>query len=167
MSELHAATGVVHLRRLEQFLAVRRRIAARYDTGLDTLEGITALTVPAGARSNYYKYIAVLDDRIDRSELKRRLATDFAVSLSGEVYDRPLHQQPVFAALARAPLPVTERLCARHVCLPVHSDMTDAEADRVVEALAVVLSQVGRRHGCEADRSTAHAPRVERGEAVR
>ena len=167
MSELHAATGVVHLRRLEQFLAVRRRIAARYDTGLDTLEGITALTVPAGARSNYYKYIAVLDDRIDRSELKRRLATDFAVSLSGEVYDRPLHHQPVFAALARAPLPVTERLCARHVCLPVHSDMTDAEADRVVEALAAVLSQVGRRDGCEADRSTAHGPRSERGEAVR
>ena len=98
----------------------------------------------AGTRSNYYKYLAVLDDGIDRADLKRRLVEQFAVSLSGEVYDRPLHQQPVFADLSRSALPVAERLCARHVCLPVHSDMTDAEVDRVLEALAAVLAQVGR-----------------------
>lgn len=143
MSELHAAVGVVHLRRLEQFLAVRRRIAARYDAGLAAVNGITPLAVPGTARSNYYKYIAVLDDGIDRRELKRRLVEDHAVSLSGEVYDRPLHRQPVFVDLARGPLPVAERLCARHVCLPVHSDMSDVEADRVVAALGAVLPQVG------------------------
>jgi dTDP-4-amino-4,6-dideoxygalactose transaminase len=142
MSELHAAAGEVHLRRLDQFLAVRRRVAARYDAGLDGQAGITPVLAPDGVRSNYYKYLAVLDDGIDRAELKRRLVTEFAVSLSGEVYDLPLHQQPVFAALARGPLPVAERLCARHVCLPVHSDMTGAEADRVLEALDAVLAQL-------------------------
>ena len=140
MSELHAATGAVHLRRLEQFLAVRRRVAARYDAGLAGLDGITAVAAPAGVRSNYYKYLAVLDDGIGRAALKRRLAEEFAVSLSGEVYDRPLHQQPVFAEFARGPLPVAERLCARHVCLPVHSDMSDVEVERVLSALAAVLS---------------------------
>ena len=141
MSELHAATGVVHLRRLEQFLAVRRRVAARYDAGLSGLSGITAVPAPDGARSNYYKYLAVLEDGIDRAEFKHVLAEDFSVSLSGEVYDRPLHEQPVFTEFARGRLPVAERLCARHVCLPVHSDMTDPEADRVLEALATVLAR--------------------------
>ena len=53
--------------------------------------------------------------------------------LAGEVYDLPLHRQPVFAEFAiaqggRGPsLPVAEDLCARHICLPVHSDMTKAE----------------------------------------
>ncbi len=165
MSELHAATGVVHLRRLEEFLAVRRRVAARYDAGLDSVERITALAVPDGVRSNYYKYLAVLDDGIDRSELKRRLVEDFGVSLSGEVYDRPLHHQPVFAGLPRAPLPVTEHLCARHVCLPVHSDMTDAEADHVVTALATVLPQLGRPRLREAGHDAGGLPPLEHGDA--
>ena len=43
-----------------------------------------------------------------------------------------------------APLPGAERFCARHVCLPVHSDMTDAEADRVLGALDAALRELRR-----------------------
>ncbi len=42
---------------------------------------------------------------------------------------------PPFAGPA---LPVAEDLCARHVCLPVHSDMTDDEAEQVVAAVTAV-----------------------------
>ena len=37
MSELHAAAGLVHLRRMEQFIDRRRAVAARYDAGLAEL----------------------------------------------------------------------------------------------------------------------------------
>ncbi|PZR82149.1 MAG: hypothetical protein DLM65_04480, partial [Candidatus Aeolococcus gillhamiae] len=44
-----------------------------------------------------------------------------------------------------APLPVAEEVCARHVCLPVHSDMTAEEADYVVESFCrVVAAESGR-----------------------
>jgi perosamine synthetase len=33
---------------------------------------------------------------------------------------------------------VAEDLCARHVCLPVHSDMTDDEVDQVLTAMTAV-----------------------------
>jgi dTDP-4-amino-4,6-dideoxygalactose transaminase len=33
---------------------------------------------------------------------------------------------------------VAEDLAARHICLPVHSDMTDSEADEVLAAVAAV-----------------------------
>ena len=62
------------------------------------------------------------------------------VSLSGEVYASPLHRQPIFADLDRDSFPVADDVCARHICLPVHSDMTDDEADYVVESLASVLA---------------------------
>ncbi|HJQ00669.1 MAG TPA: DegT/DnrJ/EryC1/StrS family aminotransferase [Jatrophihabitans sp.] len=139
ISELHAAVGLVQLRRLEQFLAVRRRVAARYDAGLVEVSGLTPLPAAARSNSNYYKYLAVLDDGIDRAQFKARVA-EAGVRLSGEVYDRPLHQQPVFADLGTGPLPVAEHLCDRHVCLPVHSDMSDAEADRVLAAVAAALA---------------------------
>jgi dTDP-4-amino-4,6-dideoxygalactose transaminase len=141
MSELHAAVGLVHLRRLGEFLDVRHRIAARYDEGLRPLDDLTPLVAPAGSRSNYYKYAVRLGDGLDRAVLKARLTDGFGVSLSGEVYETPLHRQPVFEHLARGPLPVAEQICAGHVCLPLHSDMTDAEADRVVAAVTHAVGE--------------------------
>jgi perosamine synthetase len=139
MSELHAAVGIVQLRRLDEFLDTRRRVAHRYDQQLASIPGITPLPASGRAGSNYYKYLALLDPGIDRAELKRTLREDHGIGMSGEVYASPLHQQPVFLDIADGPLPVAEDVCARHVCLPVHSDMTDDEADQVVAALTAVL----------------------------
>jgi dTDP-4-amino-4,6-dideoxygalactose transaminase len=138
MSELHAATGLVHLRRMEEFIARRRAVAARYDKALADLDGLQPLAEPPGCRSNIYKYIALLPPGLDRARFKSELAQRFQVNLSGEVYDLPLHRQPVLAEYAGPPLPVAEDLAARHVCLPVHSDMTDSEVDEVLTAVAAV-----------------------------
>ncbi len=141
MSEVHAVIGDVHLRRLDEFLAHRARIAARYDAALRPLP-VTVLPTPANAVNNFYKYIALLPAGVDRAELKKTLREQHEIGLSGEVYELPLHAQPVFEAYARERLPVSEDVCARHICLPLHSDMTDAEADLVVDALAAVLADV-------------------------
>jgi perosamine synthetase len=138
MSELHAAVGLVHLRHLEDFLAVRGRIARRYDAAIDSMPGFTRLVVPPGSRSNFYKYPVLPTVPVDRVQLKKELRERYGVALTGEVYEAPLHLQPVFERLARGPLPVAEELCARHFCLPVHSDMTDAEAEHVLSALPAV-----------------------------
>ena len=60
--------------------------------------------------------------------------------MAGEVYARALHQEPIFADLDRPGLEVAADVCGRHVCLPVHSDMADAEVDHVVAALAAELA---------------------------
>jgi perosamine synthetase len=138
MSELSAVTGLVHLRRMTAAIERRRQVAARYDAGLAGLAGLEALAEPEGCRSNYYKYIAVLPEGCDRATFKKEMASGHEVRLAGEVYDVPLHQQPVFAEFGGAALPVTEDLCARHICLPVHSDMTDDEADEVLTAVRAV-----------------------------
>jgi dTDP-4-amino-4,6-dideoxygalactose transaminase len=118
MSEPHAAIALSQLRRLDEFIDHRRHVAARYDAGLAET-GLRAVAMPAGARSNYYKYVAYLPAGVDRALLKKRLRGEWGVALSGEVYDTPLHQQPVFAEWADGPLPGAEEICARHVCLPV------------------------------------------------
>lgn len=134
LSEIHAAIGLVQMARLDEFIGTRRRIAAIYDEALADLDWITPMRVPDECVSNYYKYVALLAPGLDRHDLKQRLRED-GVALTGEVYAKPLHLQPVFEGLADRPLPVTEDVCARHVCLPIHSDMTDAEAAFVVERI--------------------------------
>jgi dTDP-4-amino-4,6-dideoxygalactose transaminase len=140
MSEVHAAIGAVHLRRLDEFIARRSAVADLYTKSLFAMPGISPLVPATNAVSNYYKYVAVLDPGIDRAIFKKALAELHGVSASGEVYAKPLHEQPVFADIPHGPLPVTEDVCARHVCLPLHSDMSDSEAQHVVSAVRGVLA---------------------------
>jgi perosamine synthetase len=148
MSEQDAATGLVHLRRMTESIAHRRRVAARYDAGLAGIPALRPLGEPPGCRTNFYKYIAMLADDIDRTWFKEQLATKHDVRLSGEVYDLPLHRQPVLEEYSLGQsLPVAEDVCNRHVCLPVHSDMRDDEVDEVLAAVTEVID--GGAHGDE------------------
>jgi perosamine synthetase len=154
LSEPHAIIGLRHLERLPAMIADRRRAAAVYDSGLTGLGGrcgvagirtigarrhLRPLAVPAGGVCNYYKYIAVLSGQADRAALKQALKERHGVSLSGEVYEVPLHQQPVFREYAGAPLPVAEDLCSRHICLPVFAGMEERDAEQVLRALAELV----------------------------
>lgn len=175
MSEVHAAIGRVHLDRLDEFIAIRRRVAEGYDRALADVAGLTVVAEAAGSVRNVYKYPVLLDSGIDPAVVGSRLKAQ-GISLSGKVYALPLHLEPVFAGLAhggpagslgsagspgsaRSPgsagsaiaagsgvpaggLPVAEDVCARHICLPVHSDMTDAETAEVASALRSVLADL-------------------------
>jgi len=141
MSEVHAAIASVHLRRLDEFIAARGTVAARYDKALVEIEGIhPIMSATPDAVCNYYKYVALLAPGIDRADVKRQLR-ERGVWASGEVYATPLHLEPVFAELRTGPLPVAEDVCRRQICLPIHSDMTAAEADLVVDNLRAVLDR--------------------------
>lgn len=139
MSEPHAVIGRYQLKRLPEFIAARQRIAAIYDESLSSI-GVEPLRMPAGVSSNYYKYIAMPPAGVDRAALKKHLRENYAVGLSGEVYEAPCHLQPVFGPLAAGTLPVAEELCARHICMPVSAVMSDDDARYVVESLGKALA---------------------------
>jgi len=142
MSEPHAAIVLSQLGRLDEFIAARQALAKRYDAAVDGL-GLRPLLIPAVASCNYYKYIAFLPDGIDRGALKQSLRERFDIGLSGEVYDTPLHRQPVFEPFADRDLPRADALCARHICLPLYPSLPESDADYVIESLGTVLSELG------------------------
>jgi perosamine synthetase len=147
MSEVHAAIGLVHLDHLDDAIAVRRAVASRYDEALRPLPEVTVLEEPPGSWRNGYKYPVLLDAGVDHAGFRSRLA-ERGIALSGKVYATPLHREPVFAgmpgAIPPAGLGVADDVCARHVCLPVHSDMTVTEADQVVDGVVEALATMHR-----------------------
>jgi dTDP-4-amino-4,6-dideoxygalactose transaminase len=164
MSEPHAAIVLSQLARLDEFIDRRQVLARRYDAALAALE-VDTLTIPADASCNFYKYVAFLPDDIDRTLFKQHLRTEYDIGLSGEVYDTPLHHQPVFSELDDRALPGAEWLCARHVCLPLYPALSEADADYVVESVAAALgrddlretSGEGADSGGPVDRAASHA----------
>jgi perosamine synthetase len=139
LSEPHAVIGLAQLRRLREFIDRRSAIAAVYDQGLEELGAAARPVLPApDCKSSYYKYMVMLGDA-DRPEVKRRMREEFDIGLSGEVYDTPCHLQPIFEAYNDGPLPQTEDICRRHICLPISATMTAEDARYVIEALAQAL----------------------------
>jgi perosamine synthetase len=139
MSEPNAIIGLKHFERLPEMISDRQKVAITYDHGLKEFRNLNSLRIPTRGECNYYKYIVVLKDKRDRKTLKALLRDRYGVSLSGEVYEEPLHKQPVFQQYVSAPLTVSEEYCARHICLPIFSGMEKDEVQWVLRALKEVI----------------------------
>ena len=135
LAETNAVIGLRHLQRLPAMIRSRQRIAALYDDALADLTGLTPLRIPEGGVCNYYKYVAITKQKVDRKSLKADLRGTYGVSLAGEVYEEPVQRQPIFERYAEYPLPASEDVCSNHICLPVFSGMTDEQAKQVIDAL--------------------------------
>ena len=139
MPEVAALMGLRQLEGIDSNLAKRRRVAAIYDSALAGLKGIRILRPADPSCNNYFKYIVVLDNHLDRETVHRKLEAA-GISPSGYVYECPLHKMPVFPADNATTLPITEQLCASHVCLPIFPDLTDEQAIYVASSLREIVS---------------------------
>lgn len=136
MSDLTAVVGLEHARRLDGFIEDREQVAQQYD---EHLGDILKLVSPAG-RSSWYKYLAYLPKHVHRTCFKDALKK-MGVSLSGGVYDLPLHQQPVFAdRFDRDEYPIAADVCARHICLPIYSEMSVEQVQHVTSSIRSLLA---------------------------
>lgn len=138
MSDIHGIIGLSQLKRLDEFINWREGIANLYTEKLKKNYNVQ-LILPVG-RSSWYKYILLLPKNINRDEFKLKMK-EHGVSISGGVYDLPLHKQPVFSGQynTNEKFTVTEDVCTRHVCLPIYYGMTNEEAEYVIEVLNNVL----------------------------
>jgi dTDP-4-amino-4,6-dideoxygalactose transaminase len=124
------------LSRLDADIARRAELSARYDARLRDLPGIRAVPGdvaphPGGTRVVYVHLVQARD----RDALAAHLS---AAGIGTETYyPIPLHLQPCFAYLGYAPgdFPRAEAACEAALALPLHPDLTDAQADRVCEEI--------------------------------
>jgi dTDP-4-amino-4,6-dideoxygalactose transaminase len=142
LDEVRAVIAGEQLRRLDDFLAVRRRIAAAYDELLAKDERIVRPQLSPALKAAYYKYPVLLPEGTDARVVRKRMMEEDRIEI-GSLYYPPCHLMPVFRnALGTAPgqHPKAEALLARQVCLPMHARVTEAQAERSVSALRRVVA---------------------------
>jgi len=137
MTDIHASIGLVQLAKLPAANARRQEIAAQYDA---ELEGVVTPRLRDGATHVYHQYVVLVDER---DEFLRRL-TERGVGASIH-YPVPIHRQPAFEALGYGDveLPISERLAAQVLSLPVHPLLTDEEVSHVIRSTNEVASELG------------------------
>jgi perosamine synthetase len=135
LNEIAAAVGVVQMKRLPDILAKRAAVAARY---VELLRHVNSIRVmqPAGT-SGWYKFIVRVPSTVMRAKIREVMVSN-QIALPGNVYDVPLHRQPVWPREQRD-YPQATSFCDEHLCLPLYTDMTDDDIYYVVHTFLSAL----------------------------
>lgn len=139
MSSFHAATGLVQLRRIEEYLEARRRNAVYLSERLAEIEAIEPPYVAPECVHSYYKYICRLkpESGLDIDWFVHAVAAE-GVPISRR-YPTPLPGQPVFRGMEAGACPAAERLAGELFTLLVHPTVTEADLDDAAGALGKVI----------------------------
>ena len=129
MSNLNAAIGLAQLRKVDAFIRRRQEICRVYDAALGALEGVRVFPkpFPETVPFNYLVHVPGSGEAL-MAWLNRQ-------GIESSRPYTPNHLQPVFAAHATGPLPVTERVAPDLVALPLHPGLSDGDVERVLEVV--------------------------------
>ena len=134
MDTLQCAVVLAKLPRFEWELAQRRALGARYHRLLAGLN-LGLLAVRPDRDCVWGQYTVFVDDR---ERLQGALAEQGIPTAVH--YPRPLHHQAAYQRFAPADAcPVSAQLARRVLSLPLSPDLSEADQDRVVAALAGLL----------------------------
>ncbi len=135
LSDIQGAVGREQLKRLPGLIAARRRLAARYRQELSGHPYLALPQEPPYARSNWQSFWVILatDSPLDQVTVMQALLHRGIHTRRGVMC---AHREAAYRDLPlRYPLPVSELLQDRAIILPLYPEMTDADQDRVLEAL--------------------------------
>jgi perosamine synthetase len=142
MDELSAAVGLAQVERLDEILAGRAAVAARYAALLDGLEGVTPpLPDRAGDLRSWFVYVVRVDEGHDRNAVMARLQV---AGVACKPYLPAVHLQPFYRSLGHreGECPRAEAIARCTLALPFHTRLVADDQEYVVERLADALRAV-------------------------
>ena len=134
ITDIQAALGCSQLANLDEWIARRHEIAARYDRAVLGTPIVPQRRSP-DAHSAVHLYVVQVTNRKAVFDALR------AAQVGVNVHYIPVHLQPDYQVLGFRPgdFPVAEAYYARALSLPMFPALTDADQDRVVSSLRLVL----------------------------
>ncbi len=147
LDSIQAAILRVKLKHLDEYAAARNRVAAYYD---NAFSGNSKLVTPkrASYSTHVFHQYTLQTKGIDRFAMKDFLASKNIPAMV--YYPVPLHLQKAYTdpRYKEGDFPVTEKLCASVISLPIHTEMDEEMlgyiCDGVKESLESQLLDVGR-----------------------
>ena len=131
--EFTALLGILENKRAESRINRRGNLAKRYVRNLAGSNYIPILQ--SSGRCSHYKIILMTDTFAPASNLKEFCAKE-NVTLTGQVYETPVHKQPRFQEqFKNLYLPKTDLISNFHICPPLYPELSNDEVDYACEVL--------------------------------
>lgn len=136
LDEMSAALGVAQMKRIEELLARRQKVADWYADRLSEIKGVQApVVVPDTTRVSWFVYVIRIAANLDRDKIAASLGHK---GVPVRPYFLPIHMQPYMVdqfGYQAGDYPVTEDLGKRGLALPFSGKMTEEQVDLVCRKL--------------------------------
>ena len=138
ITDIQCALGLSQLKKLDEFLARRREIAARYTEAFSSSRLLVAPHQEPDRESAWHLYMVNL--RLDRmTKSRRRVFEELrGLGIGVHVHYIPLHLQPFYREKyghRRGDFPEAERFYDAALTIPLFPAMSDDDCHRVIESV--------------------------------
>jgi len=140
MTDIAAALGRAQLAKLSSAVRRRRRNAAILTRGLRDIPGLVIPEIPPGVWPSFNLFTIVIEiEQIGMTRDHFQLALARRGVATSVHYPLPLHRQPIFiGAGSDSDYPVSTRLAAAVISLPVHPNLSEGDLSRIIRAVRSV-----------------------------
>ena len=119
MNEFSAAIGLVQLKKLNEMIKTRKRIAKFYEREIN-LEN----KIPYSTNCSYHLYWILVENR---KQFRKKLANE---GIETGTHYKPVHHMSYYKN--KKPLPITEKISNEIVTIPIHPNLTDNQLSKIV-----------------------------------
>lgn len=132
LDSIQAAILRIKLRHLDEYAKARRSVADYYDKAFAGHPNISTPTRGKNSDHVFHQYTLVMNNA-SRDELRSYLAAREIPAMI--YYPVPLHLQKAYRddRYPEGSFPVTEKLCANVIALPIHTEMDTATQDYIIK----------------------------------
>jgi perosamine synthetase len=151
LPELSAALGVGQMRRLDEIIGMRQRVAAMYMKRLMDHPGLVLPTVEAATVMSWFVFVVRLaggEAGYCREERDRIIQGLRRHEIGANDYFPCIHLQPFYRAeygFRSGMFPIAESVSQRTIALPFHNRLSEKDVAIVCETLLHMMEREGLR----------------------
>jgi len=144
LTDFQCALGISQLRKLDNFVLIRREIVKWYNEALEDIEEIEPIKEKDNRISAWHIYVIKL--RLERLKKTRREIFDYLRSkgIGVHVHYLPVYWHPYYQKLGykKGLCPIAEGYYQRAITLPVFPSLKKTDIKRIIEAIKDSLNSI-------------------------
>jgi perosamine synthetase len=144
LSELHCALGVAQMRRLDELIEGRQRVAEAYTRRLAGNVDLILPTVEPDVFMSWFVYVVRLSDRFTTDDRDAIIAGLRRHEVGASNYFPPIPLQPFYRSrfgFKPGDFPVAESVSQRTLALPFYGRLSEREVDLVCQTLELMMAR--------------------------
>lgn len=138
-TDLNAALGIEHLKKLESMRDKRKKIAQMYDNAFEKIDDIVTPYIKEDRETSWHLYVIKVKQR-DKviEELKKQ-------GINTSVHFIPIHKHPYYKdtyLYKNDEYPIANKVFEESISLPIYPDMSNEDVEYVINSLIDIIKNM-------------------------
>ncbi|PFP22906.1 UDP-4-amino-4,6-dideoxy-N-acetyl-beta-L-altrosamine transaminase [Bacillus sp. AFS073361] len=142
LTDIQAALGTSQLKKIDQFIELRKKYAAMYNAAFATIPQITIPYQHSEAESSWHLYIIRLNQDLLKAKRKEIVEHLLSMNIGVNVHYIPVYLLPYYQQLGfqKGLCPQAEKLYEEIITLPLFPKMSELDVSDVIQAVKKIVS---------------------------